>query len=65
MKSAKIVSILSVLFVFIALSANAQGGPPPQGGSTSGPIDSGALVLLVGAAVYGYNRLKTNEKAEV
>lgn len=59
-----LVTMLSVVFVFSAIVANAQGGPPPQGGATSGPIDGGAVALLLGAAVYGYKRLKVKEVTE-
>jgi hypothetical protein len=61
-------SVLCVIFMgvlmFSTLIVSAQGGPPPQGGSTSGPIDGGALGLLVGAAVYGYQRLRQSNLTE-
>ena len=64
MKRARIIFILSGLLICLSYVANAQGGPPPQGGSTGGPIDGGAIGLLIGAAVYGYSKLQNKEKAE-
>lgn len=35
-----------------------QGGNPPGGGGGAVPIDGGAIGLVIGAAAYGYKRLK-------
>ena len=35
-----------------------QGGNPPSGPGTGGPIDSGAVMLLVGIAGYAHQKLK-------
>ncbi len=67
----KIQKILAVVVTLILVSATvsvmAQGAPPPPppGGSTSGPIDSGVVTLLIGAATYGYKKLKERETAEL
>ena len=61
----KIEKILAVVVTLILVSATvsviAQPPPPPPGGSTSGPIDSGVVTLLIGAATYGYKKLKERE----
>lgn len=62
MKHNKNIILLFGLLI-LAVVANAQGGPPPQGGSTSGPIDGGAVGLLVGAAMYGYRKLQRKENS--
>lgn len=36
------------------------GGPPPSG--TGGPIDGGAVMLLIGAAGYTYKQLKKEKE---
>jgi membrane protein involved in colicin uptake len=53
-------AIVTVLLTLSFVWASAQGNPPPQGGggSTSGPIDSGAVALLIGTAAYGYRQVK-------
>jgi hypothetical protein len=64
MKTGKIYAAFAALvFTFISLSVMA--GPPPPPPNTDGPIDGGVVALLIGAAIYGYIRLKkTEEKAE-
>lgn len=43
----------------------AQGpGGPPGGPGASGPIDGGAIALVVGAAAYGYRKLRNNTKSD-
>ncbi|MBK7148925.1 MAG: hypothetical protein IPH78_08900 [Bacteroidetes bacterium] len=37
-----------------------QGGPPP--GSGAAPIDGGAILLALGAAAYGRQRLKARQE---
>ncbi len=38
-------------------------GPPPPPAATSGPIDRGAIVLLLAVAGYGFLKIKRSEKA--
>ena len=37
-------------------------GPPPPPDATSGPIDRGALILLMAVAGYGFLKIKRTEK---
>jgi hypothetical protein len=46
--------------VFVSLCASAQIGPPPP--TSSGPIDSGTVALLVASAAYGFWMLKRKDK---
>jgi hypothetical protein len=48
-------------FTSISLMAQGPGGPPGPPGGTSGPIDTGVFILLIGAAAYGYKELKAKE----
>jgi hypothetical protein len=55
-------AILTFLLLFSGtLMAQGPGGPPGPPGGTSGPVDSGALALLLGAVAYGYQQLKKQE----
>ncbi|MBK8659993.1 MAG: hypothetical protein IPN22_14280 [Bacteroidetes bacterium] len=69
MKKNTILSIaVTVVLVIITLALEAQpggggggqgqGGPPPGSGAV--PIDGGAILLAIGAAVYGRRALKAN-----
>lgn len=60
MKTKKTKLSLLLMFAFSALILRAQ-PPPPQGGSTGAPMDSGAFALLLGTAIYGYKKLKQRE----
>jgi len=63
MKSGKIVSAaIFATIIFSQLGLYAQAGPPGPG--SGAPIDGGALMLVLGAAAYGYTRLKRNEASE-
>jgi len=62
MKISKIsISVLLLLLAF-SFPVLAQVGPPPSGGSTSGPVDGGVISLLVGIVGYGYKKLKEEKK---
>jgi hypothetical protein len=50
---------VAVSLVFSALGAFAQSGPPPGPG---GPIDGGASLLVIGAAAYGYKKMRDKKK---
>ena len=50
------------LLVFTSLGLFAQGTPPPPD-AVSGAVDSGALILLVVVASYGYMKLKNKNTA--
>ena len=59
MKILKISATLFVLSFFFAIPAMAQLPPPPSG--AGGPIDGGAVALVVGCALYGYKQLKEDK----
>lgn len=48
------------MFAFSAFILRAQ-PPPPQGGATGAPVDSGAFAMLLAAAYYGYKKMKLKE----
>ena len=62
MKALRILSALLVILCFSIIPVMAQLPPPPSGGTTSGPIDGGAIALLAGVASYGYKKLKEDKK---
>ena len=37
-------------------------GPPPPPDATSGPVDRGAVILLMAVAGYGFLKIKRSEK---
>ena len=47
-----------------AVMAQGPGGPPGPPAGTSGPIDSGVVILLLGAAAYGYRELRKREASQ-
>ena len=59
-------TLASILFVLISFVCFAQvdGVPPPPAPTPppGTPIDGGALLLLVGGAVYGVQKVITNTK---
>lgn len=69
MKKQQIISItITALFIVATIALEAQpgsgggqGGPPPPG-SGSVPIDGGAILLAVGAAIYGRKKLMENKE---
>ncbi|MFN8321915.1 MAG: hypothetical protein U0T74_04605 [Chitinophagales bacterium] len=68
MKTKLIKTISTLLFVITTAviyaqpggtgGGQGQGGNPPGGGGGAVPIDGGAIGLVIGAAAYGYKRLK-------
>ena len=60
MRAKKTKLSLLLMFAFSAFILRAQ-PPPPQGGSTGAPMDSGAFAMLLSAAIYGYKKLKQKE----
>lgn len=58
--------LLLIVMVLSAYLASAQAPPPGGGGgggSTGAPIDGASGLLLLGAAAFGYSRLKNKEAA--
>lgn len=53
----------AILFCFTLVVSAQGGGPVPPPDSSSGPIDSGAIVLLIAVVGYGYLRLNQKERA--
>lgn len=65
MKKGKVIAAVLVMMLALCKLSMAQGpgGPPPgPGGGTGGPIDGGVIMLVIGAAAYGYTKLKENKK---
>jgi hypothetical protein len=54
---------LTSMLVFSAFYLSAQPPPPPNDGTVGASVDSGALVLLIAIAGYGYMRLKQKEQS--
>jgi len=54
--------IFAAVLVCFTLASSSQGLPPPFPDSTAGPIDNGAIVLLI--AVVGYGYLRLNQKKQ-
>jgi len=61
MKKITNIIVAAVLF-FSSSNLFAQGGPDPPPDSTAGPIDNFALALLIVVAVYGYMRIRKQDK---
>jgi hypothetical protein len=60
MKGAGILKIAAVLtFVFSTCTLWAQPGPPP---TASAPVDGGVALLLIGAASYGYKKIRDRKQ---
>ena len=64
MKAEKIITTIAItgLLILGALSTHAQMTGPPPPPNNSGPIDSGAIILLAGAAYFGYRHLNRNSE---
>ncbi len=62
MTDKKIFSVLMIVgMVIMTFTVMAQ-GPPPNPGSTGGPIDGGVTALVIGSAYYGYKKLKASRE---
>ncbi len=63
MKASKLIITLLVTcgMFFISIPLMAQSPPPGGPGSTSGPIDGGVTAFVIGAAAYGYKKIKEKE----
>jgi hypothetical protein len=57
-----IAACISLMVMGVSVMAQGPGGPPGPPGGTSGPIDGGAISLLIGAIAYGYKQLKADNK---
>ena len=64
MKVLKVTTLVFALSFFFMLPVMAQLPPPPSGGGTGGPIDGGAVALVIGSALYGYKKLKAERAKE-
>ena len=63
MKAEKIIAAATFgILIFSQLGLFAQAGPPGPGGGA--PVDGGSLLLVIGAAAYGYTQLKKKESIE-
>lgn len=64
MKKQGIIALMSLMVMLMLVSAPVLAqGPPPPVSSAPDSIDGGISILLIGAAVYGYYKLKQAEKA--
>lgn len=68
MKGKRILAVIYFSFFINAIIINAQGPPPPPppgggSGTTSGPIDGGALGFVIAIALYGQKKLKEKQAA--
>jgi hypothetical protein len=61
MKTVKIASAVFATLILSQLTLFGQAGPPPGSGA---PIDGGLVLLVMGAAVYGYRKLKKDHTKE-
>ena len=58
----KVLAIVYAVLLIASTELLYAPGPPPPPPATSGPIDRGALILLIAVAGYGFLRIKRSEK---